>query len=62
MCIKCVKNPSLTRDSFCADSGAHLANFASCTGCNAASNALVIKVSSCDRMLPISTVESRIKG
>ena len=44
MCIKCVKNPSLTRDSFCADSGAHLANFASCTGCNAASNALVIKV------------------
>ena len=44
MCVKCVKNPSLTRDSFCADSGAHLANFASCTECNAASNALIIKV------------------
>ena len=44
MCVKCVKNPSLTRDSFCADSGTHLANFATCTGCDAASNALIIKV------------------
>ena len=44
MCVKCVKNPSLTRDSFCSDSGAHLANFASCIECHAASNALVIKV------------------
>ena len=40
MCIKCVKSPSLTRDSFCADSGAHLANFSSCSECGAASSRL----------------------
>ena len=43
MCIKCVKSPSLTRDSFCADSGAHLANFSACSECGAASSALTAK-------------------